>query len=223
MPHEISPVTRTKDEARKFYNGFSSWYDMFAGRSEEKYRLLGLQMLGLKPGDHVLEIGFGTGHSLVALARAVGSDGVVGGIDISDGMSEVSRRRLNSEGVMDQVSLCLADGAKIPFCGGSFDAIFMSFTLELFDTPEITKVLIQCKQILKDGGKMVVVNIAKTNRPKIPERIYEWFHAKFPVLVDCRPIKTKIAFQEAGFPIKNLKTEKMWGFPVMIIEAYKQK
>jgi ubiquinone/menaquinone biosynthesis C-methylase UbiE len=221
MMQEISPVVRTKENAKKFYNGFSRWYDTIAGKSEEKYRKMGLDFLGIKPGDHVLEIGFGTGHSLVTLARAAGKEGFVGGIELSDGMAEVTNRRLKIDGVGNHISLCLADGANIPFCRLSFDAIFMSFTLELFDTPEIKKVLIQSKSILKEGGKMVVVSLAKTKAPKIPEQIYEWFHKKFPIHVDCRPINAKIAFQEAGFDISNIKTETMWGLPVMIIEAYK--
>ena len=46
----------------------------------------GIKMLAPSPGEHLLEIGFGTGHVLVELARAVGPKGKVFGIDLSENM-----------------------------------------------------------------------------------------------------------------------------------------
>ena len=64
----------------------SRWYDLLAGSSEDKYRRMGLDLLKAKPGETILEIGCGTGSSLVDLADAVGQDGTILGMDISNGM-----------------------------------------------------------------------------------------------------------------------------------------
>ena len=53
----------------------------------------------MQTGERVLEIGFGTGHSLVALAAAAGEDGRVDGVDISEGMADVAGRRLKKHGL----------------------------------------------------------------------------------------------------------------------------
>jgi demethylmenaquinone methyltransferase/2-methoxy-6-polyprenyl-1,4-benzoquinol methylase len=95
----------------------------------------------------------------------------------------------------------------------------MSFTLELFDTPEISKVLSQCRRSLRPGGRLVVVTLIKTEQPNFAERTYEWFHAKMPVSVDCRPIPAQAALEEADFEITNMIKEKMWGLPVEILVA----
>ena len=74
---EISRVWRSKDQARNAYDRLSRWYDLLAGWSERPARETGLGLLAAKPGETVLEIGFGTGTSLVKLAEAVGAGGRV--------------------------------------------------------------------------------------------------------------------------------------------------
>jgi demethylmenaquinone methyltransferase/2-methoxy-6-polyprenyl-1,4-benzoquinol methylase len=136
-------------------------------------------------------------------------------------MVEITRQRLEDAGVFDRTGLSLADGVQTPFRSGCFDAVFMSFTLELFDTPEIPKVLFQCRRMLRPGGRLVLVVMVKTIPPGYAERIYEWFHARMPVLVDCRPIDAQTALQQSGFTISDVITDSMWGLPVEIISAEK--
>ncbi|NIV01327.1 MAG: 2-heptaprenyl-1,4-naphthoquinone methyltransferase, partial [Phycisphaerae bacterium] len=73
----VSRVVRSKGKARVNYNRLSRWYDIVAGSTEKKYRDIGLQKLDAQPGERILEIGFGTGHCILALARAVGETGEV--------------------------------------------------------------------------------------------------------------------------------------------------
>jgi len=215
----ISPVTRTKNEARANYNRLSRWYDLFAG-SEAKYRQIGMRALAAQAGERLLEIGFGTGQCLLDLVRQVGPEGFVCGIDLSDGMAAVAQGRLSDAGVSERAGIVLADAVRSPFPEECFNAIFISFTLELFDTPEIPRVLRLCRQILKPEGRLVVVTMIKTEQPSFAERTYEWFHARMPVTVDCRPIRAQDALQEADFEITEVIPEKMWGLPVEIIVAH---
>jgi tRNA G46 methylase TrmB len=75
MDASISWVNRSKEAARASCNRLSRWYDIIAGSTEKKYRDWGLEKLSAQPGERILEIGFGTGHRLVALAEAVGPAG----------------------------------------------------------------------------------------------------------------------------------------------------
>ncbi|RPI34483.1 MAG: class I SAM-dependent methyltransferase, partial [Chloroflexota bacterium] len=152
MSLPISPVTRSKATARNNYNRLSRWYDLVSGSTEKKYREYGLRELNAREGEHVLEIGFGTGHCLLALARAVGSRGQVFGLDLSEGMAAISRQRLQKAGLVDRVDLRVGDATCLPFDPGSLDAVFMSFTLELFDTPELPVVLEQIQRALRPAG-----------------------------------------------------------------------
>lgn len=218
MNASISPVNRSKDEARRYYNRLSHWYDLITG-SEAPFRQRGLAILSAQPGERVLEIGFGTGECLVALAEAVETKGYVYGIELSDGMIAQAQQRLAKSGQEGRTSLLLADGAQAPFSASSFDAILMIFTLELFDTPEIPHVLQQCRRLLRPRGRLSVVSLVKTEYPGLAERIYEWFHQRMPVAVDCRPIKAQESLRRAGFAIQQVVHESMWGLPVESILA----
>jgi ubiquinone/menaquinone biosynthesis C-methylase UbiE len=214
-------VPRSKAQAAASYNRLSRWYDWIAGRTEQKYRDLGLQLLQAQQGENVLEIGFGTGHCLLALANAVGPQGKVSGIDISAGMQAIALRRLQSAGLADRVDLQVGDAAQLPYQPGSFHAVFMSFTLELFDTPEIPLVLDQCCQVLRPGGRIGLVAMVRPEYPGFAVQLYEWCHARWPAMVDCRPIHARTALQESGFTIEMVKQWMMWGLPVDVIAARK--
>jgi len=218
MDASVSRVNRSKEAARQSYNRLSRWYDLIAGSTEKKYRDWGLAKLAAQPGEKILEIGFGTGHCLVSLAKAVGPAGRVTGLDISDGMLAIARERLQQEGLNDRVDLHLGDAASMDFIeSGSLDGVFMSFTLELFDNPEIPRVLGECQRILKPGGRAAVVSMSKTNPPGIAVRMYEWFHEHMPDYADCRPIFARQALEQSGFVIQDVSNSSMWGLPVEIV------
>jgi ubiquinone/menaquinone biosynthesis C-methylase UbiE len=218
MIETISRVNRSKEDARASYNRLSRWYDVIAGSTEKKYRDWGLEKLSAQPGEKILEIGFGTGHCLVSLAQAVGPTGRLIGVDISDGMLAIARERLQNEGLAERVDLHLGDAAKLDFIeAGGLDGVFMSFTLELFDNPEIPHVLQECHRILKPGGRLVVVSMTKTEPPGAAVRMYEWFHEKVPNYADCRPIFARGSIEQSGFAIQDVSVSSMWGLPVEIV------
>ena len=78
---------------QSFYDRISRFYDLIADGGEHEARQRGLEMLKVQPGERILEIGFGTGHSIVELAKATAAAGRVQGIDISSGMKSVAQDR----------------------------------------------------------------------------------------------------------------------------------
>ncbi len=216
---EISRVTRSKEAAKASYDRMSRWYDALAGMSEKKFRDLGLRKLDAQEGETILEIGFGTGHCIQALARSVGGSGKVYGIDLSEGMFNLTQTRVQKAGLSERVDLKLGDAAQLPFQSGFFDAVFTSFTLELFDTPEIPVVLQECGRVLREEGRICVVSMVKKEKDNLAVRLYEWAHVKLPNYVDCRPILLQDALEQAGFHLIELTEMAMWGLPVEIALA----
>lgn len=217
----VSRVLRSKEAARATYDTLSRWYDLLADRFERPYQDVGLQKLEVQEGERVLEIGFGTGYALVALARAVGSTGKVCGIDLSEGMCRIAQERVRKTHLAERVQLTCGDAAKLPYAAQSFDAAYMSFTLELFDTPEIPTVIHECWRVLRDGGRLGVGAMSRRGKATVMRRLYEWAHKQFPRYVDCRPIFVQQALEDAGFQMAEVTALSMWGLPVDIVVVRK--
>lgn len=219
----ILPVPRTKEEARHFYDRISRFYDYLTAIFERKHARRALECLSLREGETVLEIGFGTGHELLRIAEQVGSMGKAYGIDISPGMLEVTKRRLEKAGLLDRVELHCRDATRLPYAENTFDAIFMAFTLELFDTPEIPWVLAETKRVLKPGGRLGVASMSKENGDSLILRLYEWAHKNWPKYIDCRPIYPEQCLLEAGYQVKRSEKVKLMGLPVELLVALNVK
>jgi ubiquinone/menaquinone biosynthesis C-methylase UbiE len=206
---EILPVLRSKKEAKQFYDRVSRVYDYSIGTFERKYAETALRLLSIEEGETVLEIGFGSGRCLKRVAESAGKTGKVYGIDISLGMLEVTTRRLEKAGLIDRVGLCCGDAVNLPYQDSIFDAVFMSYTLELFDTPEVPKLLKEVKRVLKESGRFGVVSISRENGESRALRLYEWVHQKWPKYVDCRPIYLEHSLRDAGYKIRKRERLKL--------------
>jgi ubiquinone/menaquinone biosynthesis C-methylase UbiE len=217
--NSITRVLRPNSSAKVFYDRISGFYDLLAASSERRYTVAGLHKLTVKPGQNVLEIGFGTGQALVALAQAVGDEGNVCGIDISEGMYRVAQRRVQKAGISNRINLSLGDAINLPYQSATFDAVFTSFTLELFDTPQIPEVLAECRRVLKPDGRICVVALSKDKKLGLVGKLYEYLHTRFPKYLDCRPIPILAILSREGFRVLDAEQHAMWGLPVGIALA----
>ena len=104
----ILRVLQSKDQTRAFYNKISGVYDALSERSEAPMRKAGFELLSARAGESVLEIGFGTGHTLVSLAKAVGPKGKVFGIDLSDKMLKAAKANLAKASLLERAGIVVS-------------------------------------------------------------------------------------------------------------------
>jgi len=214
-------ILRVKGDIKATYAKLSKIYVILEERFEKKLREKGLELLDVQKGEVVLEIGFGTGCSLVEIAKSVGETGKAYGIDLTPEMVKLSKERLEKEGLKERAELQEGNARKMSYRDNMFDAVYMASTLELFDTPDIAKVLREIKRVLKPTGRLGVVSIAKEGHEdsKIL-KFYEWLHQKIPKYASCRPIYVEDSIKDTGYKI--IKTEEMMIaklFPMKIVMA----
>jgi ubiquinone/menaquinone biosynthesis C-methylase UbiE len=214
--------TPWKDQVANNYDRIGKWYDLFASGSEKHFRRAGLRYLNAVPGETVLEIGFGTGHSLVEIAEAVGQSGKVYGIDISRRMLEIAKQQVAAAGYGGRIELQCMDASTLPYAENTFDALFMSFVLEVFEPSEIGPFLCECRKVIKSDGRMCIVAMSSKGKRGIMMKLYEWAHAKFPNTVDCGPIDAGELIRAGGFEVVENIVASFWGLSIEIVRSTKR-
>jgi SAM-dependent methyltransferase len=111
-----------------------------------------LAALAPRPGESVLDIGCGGGETALDLARSVGPDGTVVGIDLSAAVLAFARRA--AEGC-ERVKFVQADAQVFPFEPTSFDAAFSRFGVMFFADP--TAAFVNIRRSLQPNGRLAFV------------------------------------------------------------------
>ena len=122
-------------------------------------------LMGLSPGDGVLDVACGTGGFTRDFARVVGPEGLVVGLDASETML----RRAVAETDAEQVHYVRGDVIEMPFREQSFDAVCCFAALNLFAEP--MKALDSMTGVLTPGGRIAIFTSARTRTA--PLRTFE--------------------------------------------------
>lgn len=137
--------------------GFWGWV---AGRimahrpSNRRRNLWTIDLLGLRPGQRLLEIGFGPGLALQRAASPLGGSGFVAGIDLSGVMLEQATRRNVPHIAAGRMALRVASVESIPDFGVPFNAIVAINTIGFW--PDARAGLRELRRRLVPGGRVAV-------------------------------------------------------------------
>ncbi len=220
MPNVIVRAPISPKKVQRLYDVLSPIYDQLT-RNKNLSKEKGFEIADIKNGFITLEVGFGTGQIVIESALRVGKDGKVYGIDISRKMLDKTRKKIKKHALDRRVDLQLGDARKLPYRKEVFDIVFNSYMLDLIDTPDISKVLVEFSRVLKPRGRLVLVGLSKGEKWYSNMKLYEWVYSKCPSLLGgCRPVLIKSFLEELGF--QNVKrkflmvgriipTEIVWG------------
>ena len=114
------------------------------------------QLLELRPGAKLLDLGAGSGWPGLYLAHLTGCDVVM--VDLPLASLRIARERAAADGLAQRCKAVAADGAALPFRDASFDAL--SHSDVLCCTPDKLGVLRACRRVARDGSRMVFTVIA---------------------------------------------------------------
>jgi SAM-dependent methyltransferase len=140
---------------------------VFGPGMADEHRIARL-LMGLSPGDGVLDVACGTGGFTREFARAVGPDGLVVGFDASETMLRRAVGETNGAG-LDQVLYVRGDVVDMPFREQSFDAVCCFAALNLFAEP--MKALDSMTSMLTPGGRIAIFTSCRTRTA--PVRTFE--------------------------------------------------
>jgi SAM-dependent methyltransferase len=131
---------------------------------QEEHRIARL-LLGLSPGDGVLDVACGTGNFTRGFARTVGPEGIVVGIDVSETMLARAVSDTEAAGLLDRTAFVRGDAVELPFVESSFDAVCCFAALHLFDDP--MRALDRMTEVLTPGGRLALFTSAQGRTPLV--------------------------------------------------------
>jgi ubiquinone/menaquinone biosynthesis C-methylase UbiE len=163
-------MARPEDHLVRTYRRRARHYDVTSrlypapGYPQQAHRIRAVQALGLRPGDSVIDLGCGTGLNFALIEAAIGPDGRIVGVDLTDAMLAHARQRTETSG-WGNVSLVHADAAEFEF-PAPVDAILATYAHSLLPRPG--EVVAHGAAALSAGGRWVVLDL------KIPDNTPRW-------------------------------------------------
>ncbi|HLA55431.1 MAG TPA: bifunctional demethylmenaquinone methyltransferase/2-methoxy-6-polyprenyl-1,4-benzoquinol methylase UbiE [Flavobacterium sp.] len=181
MSENVTPYKNSelgkKEQVAQMFDNISGNYDglnrVISFGIDVKWRRKVLKLVAAKNPKNILDIATGTGDMAILLANT-NADNIVG-IDISEGMLEVGRKKIAAKNLSAKIGMMLADSENMPFEDNAFDAITVGFGIRNFETLE--KGLAEILRVLKPGGIFVILETS--NPTKTPYKQGYRFYTKY--------------------------------------------
>lgn len=154
-----------------------------------------IQDLQLQPGQHVLDLGCGTGRPAIRLAQATGCE--VTGITVSQTQVELANQRASAEGVSQQVRFQYGDALQIPFPDASFDAVWAIESM--FHMPDRAQVMSEINRVLRPGGALLIADAIEIAPMTEQQRMI--LYSAFAVGSFITKDQYKMSVREAGMEV----------------------
>jgi demethylmenaquinone methyltransferase/2-methoxy-6-polyprenyl-1,4-benzoquinol methylase len=154
---------------------------MTAGLHDE-WRRRAVEVAGVGPGDHVLDVATGTGDLAFELARAVSPGGSVTGADFSEEMLSVARQKALAalDGVDAEVVFEHGNALDLKYDDDTFDAVTVGFGVRNFS--DLAAGLKEMARVVRPGGKFVILEISRPQKGLLGHFYKAWFDGLVPLI-----------------------------------------
>lgn len=161
--HEGAPREGRRAGSGEMFDGIAERYDLLnrilSLGLDQGWRRRAVRALELSPGATVLDLATGTADLAIAIARA--HDVRVIGVDPSQGMLAVGRRKVEAAGLAGRITLEVGDAEQLRLGDASVDAVSMAFGIR--NVPDRDRALREMARVTRPGGRIAILEL---NEPR---------------------------------------------------------
>lgn len=163
-----------KAQVQKMFDQISTKYDLLnhllSLGIDNLWRRKAVKYISKKKPSSILDIATGTGDLAFALLKA--NPEKLTGLDLSEGMLEVARKKASAKNSSIKIDFIQGDSENLPFPDNSYDAVTVAFGVRNFE--DLTKGLREILRVLKPGGQLVVLEFSKPDAFPF-KQIYQFY------------------------------------------------
>ncbi len=208
----------SKQQVTDVYAGKAAVYDVWGKLTESKAQRRCIEMAAIQDGESVLEVAVGTGLTFQQILQKNPS-GLNEGLDLTEAMLAEAKEKAALTKARNY-RLRVGDAYKLDFADTSFDLLINNYMFDLLPEEDFPRVIGEFKRVLKPGGRLVLVNMARNGRwyNKVWDTVYRIQPAW---MGGCRGVSMLEFVQAAGFQQVSREFISQMSFPSEIIYGVK--
>lgn len=190
----ITPYRDQRDKGEQVREMFDNIAPAYDGMNF--FMTLGLDRLwrrhtvkSLGSCHHILDIATGTGDLAILASRVCNAR--VTGVDLSEKMVEIGRKKVAQKGLNSTVSLGIGDCLALPFEEGLFDGVMCAFGVRNFS--DLARGYKEMHRVLKPGGRIAILELS-TPTHSVVKPFYTLYTRHVIPLVGCMASKDRRAY-----------------------------
>ena len=200
------------------YDKLAGIYDVWGVLTESKARNRAIELAKIQNGTNVLEVAVGTGLAFYEMVKR-NPNGKNTGIDLSQGMLKKAEKRLKK---LSGVNFTLGTGTafNLPMEDETVDVLMNNYMVDLMSEADMDKVLMEFRRVLKEHGRLVMVNMTMSER--LGSSLYNYVYNISPKLMGgCRGVTLSDKLKDHGFQVETREYYQQLLFPSEVILAHK--
>lgn len=146
---------------------------------DRRWRRAAVESLRPYAPQRILDVATGTGDFAMLAARTLKPAALLG-VDISEGMLDVGRRKVQAAGMAGVVSFAKDDCMALSQPAGSFDAVMVAYGVRNFE--DLDRGLAEMRRVLRDGGRLVIIELTAPRRFPMRQLFWLYSHVLMPLL-----------------------------------------
>lgn len=171
-----------KEQVAQMFDTISENYDglnkVISFGTDAKWKKKILKMVQEKQPTTILDIATGTGD-LAILFSSTSAQEIIG-LDISQGMLEIGKQKIQAKNLNDKIQMVLGDGENIPYANDYFDVITVAYGVRNFENLE--RGLAEILRVLKPGGQLLILETSVPTQFPFKQGYYVYTNFVMPMI-----------------------------------------